>query len=58
MQTTPAHANEKIDTNTGAMQLLDRDLHAVAAGAGGSGMTMLRFDFKLVAVKTVSWSPD
>ncbi len=56
MQITPAHASENIEPNTGAIQLSDRDLQAVAAGGGG--VMMLQFTFKLVAVKTVSWAHD
>ena len=52
MQVTPVHASEKIDASTRAIQLSDGDLQAVAAGTGA--VTFLRFDFKLVAVKTIS----
>jgi hypothetical protein len=38
-------------------ELTESDLSAVRGG-GATGVTFLKFDFKLVAVKTVSWSSD
>jgi type VI secretion system secreted protein Hcp len=37
---------------------LRKSVGASAGGAEVSGMVFLRFDFKLVAVKTISWSHD
>jgi len=42
----------------GANELSDQQLDGVVGGSGNTPTTFLRFDFKLVAVKTISWSSD